>query len=103
MVLNVADENSPLTRAFLGGILWGMSTATISRIEYERIAKRQDELVRRVDLIEKEFHEYTRDGVDEIRPEYAKKLERMSGELDEKKKGVRFSSAREMKKYLDAL
>ena len=74
-----------------------MTTITIPKTEYLKIVKTQEELKKRVDLLQKMFFDAEEDR--EVRPEYIKKLERIDASLD-KGKGVRFLSANEAKKYL---
>ena len=76
-----------------------MNTVSIPRIEYQNILKTQKELRSKVAVIENIISDSL---LDEVSQKYAKKLERISSEMD-KGKGVRFSSVREMKRYLRAL
>lgn len=74
-----------------------MATITIPKSEYSKIVKTQEELKKKVDLLQKMF--FDTEEYREVRPEYIKKLERIDAEID-KGKCVRFSGAAEMKKYL---
>jgi len=78
-----------------------MTTITIPKNEYLKIIKTQEELKEKVNWLQKMFHGEFCD-CDEVRPEYAKKLDRLDANLD-KGKGVRFLSATEMKKFLRTL
>lgn len=73
-----------------------MTTVTIPKNEYLKIVETQEKLREKLDLLQKMFEEEIQE---EIRPEYAKKLDRISADLD-KGRGVRFLNAREAKKYL---
>ncbi len=76
-----------------------MTTITIPKSEYTKIIKTQNELKKRVDFLQKKFEE---EILDEVTPNYVRKLERISAGMN-KGKGVKFSSASDMRKYLDNL
>lgn len=76
-----------------------MGTITIPKTEYQNIIKSQVKLSRRLDLMQKMISEFI---TDEISPEYVKKLNRISAQMD-KGEGIRFSNPKEMKKYLSNL
>ena len=76
-----------------------MSTITVSKKEYRTIVRNQEVLARKLDMIQR----IVRDSLqDEIRSEYAKKLDRISDGMD-RGRGMCFANAREMRKYLKSL
>ncbi|MBU3926067.1 hypothetical protein KJ763_02775 [Patescibacteria group bacterium] len=74
-----------------------MATITIPKSEYSKIVRTQEELKKKVSLLQKMFLDAEEDR--EVRPEYIKKLERIDAEIN-KGKCIRFSSVAEMRKYL---
>ncbi|MFA5830763.1 MAG: hypothetical protein WC878_02935 [Candidatus Paceibacterota bacterium] len=72
-----------------------MNTIAIPINEYKNLIKSQDELRKRVLRVE-EMLRYS--NQDEVTPQYAKKLARLSKEMDEGK-GVHFKSFSEMEEY----
>jgi len=76
-----------------------MNTIAIPTTEYKNLLKTQDDLRKRVLVIEERLRLSEQD---EVTPQYAKKLERLSREIDEGK-GVYFSGTEEMKKYFRSL
>ena len=76
-----------------------MTTFTIPKNEYLKIVENQEKLRKKVDLLQKILKEEIQD---EIRPEYARKLDHISADLD-KGKGIRFLDAKEAKRYLKNL
>lgn len=76
-----------------------MNTIAIPKTQYRDALKTQYEEKHKATLTKKEDFDC---GCDEVTDAYAKKLERISREVDEGK-GISFSNAREMKKYMDSL
>lgn len=76
-----------------------MTTITIPKSEYSKIIKTQEELKGKVDWLQRALQDAVRD---ELRPEYAKKLDHISASLD-KGKGKRFLDKKSAKQYLKNL
>lgn len=74
-----------------------MTTVTIPKSEYSKIIKTQNELKKRVDFLQKLVVE---EVCDEIKPSYAKKLDRISASADAGK-GTGFDNVKDAIKYLD--
>lgn len=72
-----------------------MNTIAIPVNEYKNLIKNQDELRKRVLRVE-EILRYS--NQDEVTPQYAKKIARLSKEMDEGK-GVYFKGVSEMEEY----
>lgn len=76
-----------------------MSTITLSKTKYLDIHNSQKRLTQKVNLMQKMLLDLTED---EVRPGYADKLNKISADMD-KGKGIKFASARDVKKYLDEI
>ena len=76
-----------------------MTTITMPKKEYARIIKTQEQLSSKLNVL---THLFKQELGGEIRPEYAKKLNRISKDLN-KGKGTRLLSANEAKNFLDNL
>lgn len=76
-----------------------MNTIAIPKTKYHNALKTQGVTRHSINLAKKKDFDC---GCDEVTPQYAKKLERISKEAEEGK-GISFSNTREMKKYMDSL
>ncbi|MEK7502950.1 MAG: hypothetical protein AAB556_00715 [Patescibacteria group bacterium] len=75
-----------------------MTTATLQR-EINEVKKTQKRLELELNTIKKIIDEH---AFEEIRPEYLKKLDKISAEIN-KGKGIKFSSQKELKNYFKNL
>lgn len=73
-----------------------MSTATISRTEYGQLLKNQERLIVKVAYLESLVKDFAEDEVSDA---YARKLERISKQMDAGK-GLKFKTVAEFSKYL---
>lgn len=76
-----------------------MNTITIPRSEYLKIVKSQEKLSEKVDKLQRTLEVVMQD---EFKPEYAKKLDRISASFD-RGKGVRFLDSKNAKRYLRSM
>lgn len=76
-----------------------MNTITLSKTKYLDIHNSQKKLTQKVNLMQKILMDLTEDNVC---PEYADKLNKISGSMD-KGKGIKFANAREVEKYLNEI
>lgn len=75
-----------------------MTTATIEK-ELHKVVETQKKFEVELSMLKKAIDEH---AFEEVRPEYLKKLNRISAEM-KKGKGIRFNSAKELRNYFQKL